>query len=204
MNKPLEVVNDGEVRLWRDRCRSVSTRSWASRSARAPLRVTPDGNITSWLDELAFVPIDYNPSAPVDEWSGDYGVGRNSSQQVSGALRSPASRHHPISAWKQLKLVQTLMAQGDYRARKIYQTLGTHFDMASHTADFYDFQHVLVLGRVTPAQAAMISSMARGRSWRSNSRSRVTRRIPRSRRKESGTGRQSLPPASLVNSLRTI
>ena len=37
--------------------------------------VTRDGNITSWLNELAFVPIDYHPDAPADEWSGDYGVG---------------------------------------------------------------------------------------------------------------------------------
>ena len=35
--------------------------------------VTADGSITPWLNELAFVPIDYRENAPVDEWSGDRG-----------------------------------------------------------------------------------------------------------------------------------
>ena len=63
--------------------------------------VTPDGNITSWLDELAFVPIDYNPDAPVDEWSGDYGVGSQYfSQQAVGRLM-PGRRHRarPARTW---------------------------------------------------------------------------------------------------------
>ena len=115
--------------------------------------VTPDGNITSWLDELAFVPIDYNPTAPVDEWSGDYGVGSQFfSQQCVGRLLPVAGIEAPsdLGLPEKLKLVQTLMAQGDYRARKIYQTLGTYLGYGvAHFADFYDFHHVLVLGRVT-------------------------------------------------------
>ena len=31
--------------------------------------------LTTWLNELAFVPIDVQPDAPVDEWSGDGGCG---------------------------------------------------------------------------------------------------------------------------------
>jgi len=34
-----------------------------------------DGNITGWLNELAFCPVDYSEVAPADEWSGDRGVG---------------------------------------------------------------------------------------------------------------------------------
>ena len=33
------------------------------------------GRILGWLNELAFAPVDYNPKAPADEWSGDQGVG---------------------------------------------------------------------------------------------------------------------------------
>jgi hypothetical protein len=33
------------------------------------------GNITGWLNELAFTPMDYNPDAPDDELLGDRGVG---------------------------------------------------------------------------------------------------------------------------------
>ena len=44
--------------------------------------VTPQGNITTWLNELAFVPVDYRLNAPVDEWSGDGGVGAGQLQQA--------------------------------------------------------------------------------------------------------------------------
>ena len=39
-------------------------------SSEAAGYVNMEGNITSWLNELAFAPVDYNPEAPVDEWSG--------------------------------------------------------------------------------------------------------------------------------------
>ena len=68
---------------WRER------RSSASRSAPAPPPATSRRTATSrrGSNELAFVPIDYNPGAPVDEWSGDYGVGSQYfSQQCVGRL----------------------------------------------------------------------------------------------------------------------
>jgi predicted NBD/HSP70 family sugar kinase len=115
--------------------------------------VTPDGNITSWLDELAFVPIDDNPAAPVDEWSGDYGVGSQYfSQQCVGRLMPAAGIEAPVDMPlpQKLELVQQLMATGDDRATKIYQTIGTYLGYGvAHFADFYELCHVLVLGRVT-------------------------------------------------------
>jgi predicted NBD/HSP70 family sugar kinase len=54
---------------------------------------------------------------------------------------------------EKLKQVQALMAKGDERARKIYQTIGTYLGYAiAHYADFYDFEHVLILGRVTSGE----------------------------------------------------
>jgi predicted NBD/HSP70 family sugar kinase len=115
--------------------------------------VTPDGNITSWLNELAFVPVDYNPSAAVDEWSGDYGVGSQFfSQQCVGRLAPAAGIEVPpgMPLPEQLKLVQSLMAGGDSRAADIYRTIGTYLGYGvAHFASFYDLRHVLVLGRVT-------------------------------------------------------
>ncbi len=152
---PLEVVNDGEVTALAGSM-SLGVNAIlgiALGTSTAAGYVTPDGNITSWLDELAFVPIDYNPAAPVDEWSGDYGVGSQFfSQQCVGRLLPVAGIEAPadLGLPEKLKLVQTLMAEGDYRARKIYQTLGTYLGYGvAHFADFYDCQHVLVLGRVT-------------------------------------------------------
>ncbi len=42
------------------------------------------------------------------------------------------------------------MLEGDGRARKIYETIGTYLGYGvAHFASFYQIRHVLVLGRVT-------------------------------------------------------
>jgi predicted NBD/HSP70 family sugar kinase len=42
------------------------------------------------------------------------------------------------------------MDQGDYRARKIYETIGTYLGYAvANFNDFYDLENILILGRVT-------------------------------------------------------
>jgi predicted NBD/HSP70 family sugar kinase len=154
-NVPLEVVNDGEVTALAGSMSlgQSAILGIALGTSTAAGYVTPDGNITSWLDELAFVPIDYNPAAPVDEWSGDYGVGAQYfSQQCVGRLMPAAGIDAPtdMPLPKKLELVQSLMANGDYRAKKIYRTIGTYLGYGiAHFADFYDLRHVLVLGRVT-------------------------------------------------------
>ena len=49
--------------------------------------------------------------------------------------------------------VQELMAKGDDRAKKIYETIGVYLGYAiPHYAEFYDYRHMLVLGRVTSGQ----------------------------------------------------
>ena len=114
--------------------------------------VTPQGNITSWLNELAFVPVDYREDAPADEWSGDPGVGAQYfSQQAVGRLLAPAGIDLPGDMPLPVKLeqVQKLMAAGDVRARRIYETIGVYFGYNIATyADFYEMRNLLVLGRV--------------------------------------------------------
>ncbi len=151
---PFEVVNDGEVTALAGSMAldANAVLGLAMGTSQAGGYVTREGNITSWLNELAFVPIDYNPSAPVDEWSGDAGVGAQYlSQQCVGRLLAPAGiqLEPTVSLPEKLKHVQELMATGDDRARKIYQTIGVYLGYGiAHYADFYDFDHVLVLGRV--------------------------------------------------------
>ncbi|MBI4324175.1 MAG: ROK family protein, partial [Chloroflexi bacterium] len=76
-NLPFEVANDGEVTALAGSmslgCNGVLGMALGTSTAGG--YVNRDGHITSWLNELAFVPVDYNPQAPVDEWSGDYGCG---------------------------------------------------------------------------------------------------------------------------------
>ena len=72
---PFEVVNDGEVTALAGSMSlgANAILGIALGTSTAAGYVTADGNITSWLDELAFVPIDYQP------WRGD--------RRVVGRLR---------------------------------------------------------------------------------------------------------------------
>jgi predicted NBD/HSP70 family sugar kinase len=152
---PFELVNDGEVTALAGSMSlgENAILGIALGTSTAAGYVTPEGNITSWLNELAFVPIDYNPAAAVDEWSGDYGVGSQYfSQQCVGRLMPVAGVDVPadMPLPERLKQVQALRANGDDRARKIYETIGTYMGYGvAHFASFYDLRHVLVLGRVT-------------------------------------------------------
>jgi predicted NBD/HSP70 family sugar kinase len=152
---PFEVVNDGEVTALAGSMSlgQNAILGIALGTSTAAGYVTPEGNITSWLDELAFVPIDYNPAAAIDEWSGDYGVGSQYfSQQCVGRLMPVAGIDAPsgMGLPDKLKLVQSLRAADDARATRIYQTIGTYLGYGvALFADFYDLRHVLVLGRVT-------------------------------------------------------
>ena len=155
---PIEVVNDGEVTALAGSMAlgQNAVLGIAMGTSLAAGYVTRDGGITSWLNELAFAPVDYRVDAPRDEWSGDAGVGAQYfSQQAVGRLLVPAGieADAKLPLPEKLKLVQALMAQGDERARKIYQTIGVFLGYAvAHYADFYDFDHVLILGRVTSGQ----------------------------------------------------
>ena len=151
---PFEVVNDGEVTALAGSMAlgDNAVLGIAMGSSLAAGFVTPQGAITTWLNELAFVPVDYREDAPADEWSGDRGVGvQYFSQQAVGRLLEPAGIHLPPEAPLPAKLerVQKLAAAGDGRAHKIYQTIGVWFGYTiAHYADFYDFRNLLVLGRV--------------------------------------------------------
>ena len=151
---PFDVVNDGEVTALAGSLalNDNSVLGIAMGSSLAAGFVTPQGTITSWLNELAFVPVDYRENAPVDEWSGDAGVGAQYfSQQAVGRLLEPAGIHLPREMPLPVKLehVQKLVADGDVRARRIYETIGVFFGYNIATyADFYDVRNLLVLGRV--------------------------------------------------------
>jgi predicted NBD/HSP70 family sugar kinase len=152
---PFEVVNDGEVTALAG---SISLEKngvlgIALGTSTAGGWVDANGNITSWINELAFVPVDYHPDAARDEWSGDYGVAAQYfSQQAVGRLLPAAGIEVPkdMPLPEKLKLVQSLMAKGDERARKIYETIGVYLGyFIAHCAEFYPLQNMLILGRVT-------------------------------------------------------
>ena len=104
------------------------------------------------MNELAFAPIDYNPRAAEDEWSGDIGCGVQYFSQQAVVRLAPAAgidlvKGHPA---EQLKFVQELHRQGDPRPTRIFETIGVYLGYAlAHYAEMYDFRHLLTLGRVT-------------------------------------------------------
>ena len=152
---PFEVINDGEVTALAGSI-SIDENSLmglAMGTSQAVGYITPDGNVTDWLNELAFAPVDYNNNAPADEWSGDIGCGAQYfSQQAVAKLAPAAGIEFPsdMPFPEQLIEVQKLMKNGDKRAAEIYDTIGTYFGYAiAHYADFYDIRNLMVLGRVT-------------------------------------------------------
>src|SRR5579862_9244813 len=132
---PFEVVNDGEVTALAGSMalEQNAVLGIAMGSSLAAGFVTPQGGITTWLNELAFVPVDYRQDAPRDEWSGDIGVGvQYFSQQAVGRLRARAGIdvHADMPLPAQLEEVQRLAAAGDPRGFQIYETIGVYFGYA--------------------------------------------------------------------------
>ena len=152
---PLEVANDGDVTALAGAMSlgENGVLGIAMGSSEAAGYLDMSGKMTGWLSELAFAPVDMNPAAPPDEWSGDRGVGAlYFSQQAVNKLLPAAGIELPAGMGlpERLKEVQGLMAAGDERAVRIYETIGVYLGYSvAHYADFYDFQHLLILGRVT-------------------------------------------------------
>lgn len=157
---PLEVANDGDVTALAAAMslRVKAVLGIAMGSSLAAGYLDREGRITGWLNELAFAPVDYQSRAAADEWSGDLGVGSQyfSQQAVARLLKPAGIQFDPRSALpEKLKFVQSLMQGGDTRAERIYQTLGVYLGYAlAQYADHYDYDHVLVLGRVTTGRGA--------------------------------------------------
>ena len=161
-NIPIEVANDGDVTALAG-AMSLNDNGIlgiAMGTSEAAGYVDMDGNITGWLNELAFAPVDYNEDAMVDEWSGDYGCGVKYFSQDGVIKLAPAAGirlDESASPAEKLKVVQGLMAEGDERAKKIYETIGTYFGYTiAYYSEFYDMKQVLIMGRVTSGEGGVI------------------------------------------------
>ena len=161
-NIPVEVANDGDVTALAGAMdlNDNNVLGVAMGTSEAAGYVDSQGNITGWLNELAFVPVDYCKDAMVDEWSGDYGCGVKYFSQDSVIKLAPAAGielDESLSPAEKLKVVQKLMTEGDERAAKIYDTIGVYFGYAiAYYAMFYDIKHVIIMGRVTSGEGGTI------------------------------------------------
>ena len=161
-NIPIEVANDGDVTALAGAMdlNDNAVLGVAMGTSEAGGYVDPQGNITGWLNELAFVPVDACKNAMVDEWSGDYGCGVKYFSQDGVIKLAPFAGielDENLSPAEKLKVVQKLMANGDERAKNIYDTIGAYFGYAiAFYSEFYDMRHVLIMGRVTSGEGGCI------------------------------------------------
>jgi len=151
---PIEVANDGDVTALAG-AMSLKTNGvlgLAMGSSQAVGFLDQKGRITGWLNELAFAPVDFHIAGPVDEWSGDIGCGvQYFSQQGVVRLAKLAGIDLPDAhPAVQLKHVQELHEAGDERVPAIFDDIGICLGYALGLySEFYDFNQLLVLGRVT-------------------------------------------------------
>ena len=159
---PLEVANDGDVTALAGamNLNDNAVLGIAMGTSEAGGYVDPSGNITGWLNELAFAPVDFSKDAMIDEWSGDIGCGVKYFSQDSVIKLAPAAGielDEALSPAEKLKVVQGLMEQKDPRAVAIYDTIGVYFGYAiAYYSLFYDIKHVLIMGRVTSGEGGVI------------------------------------------------
>ena len=151
---PYAVYNDGDVSALAGTMSLNDTNvlGIAMGTSEAVGYVNEEGCITGWLNELAFVPVDANPEAMEDEWSGDIGCGVKYFCQdgvIKLAPRAGIELDASLSPAEKLKVVQKLMEEGDRRAAQVYESIGVYL---GHTLAYYyekyGFRYVLLLGRV--------------------------------------------------------
>ena len=151
---PYAVYNDGDVSALAGTMslNDNNVLGIAMGTSEAVGYVDGEGRITGWLNELAFVPVDAAPGAMRDEWSGDIGCGVKYFSQdgvIKLAPRAGIELDEGLSPAEKLKVVQGLMAEGDERAAKVYESIGCYLGHTlAYYHDLYGFKHVLLLGRV--------------------------------------------------------
>ena len=122
--------------------------------------VDAGGNITGWLNELAFAPVDASAAASADDWSGDIGCGvKYFSQEAVIKLAGNAgiSLDETMTPGEKLKAVQTMLARKDPRVPGIFESVGCYLGHAlPYYWSFYGFRHVLLLGRVMSGEGGNI------------------------------------------------
>lgn len=159
---PYAVANDGDITALAGSM-SLNLNSimgMAMGTSEAVGYIDEKGDINGWISELAFCPVDLNESAPVDEWSGDKGVGcKYFSQDAVIRLYENAGKTFDESLTKaeKLSLVQDLLEKEDKTAYEVYENIGVFL---GYTLPFYHFfykmENLLLMGRVVSGKAGAI------------------------------------------------
>ena len=161
-NVPIEVANDGDVTALAGAIdlNDNNVLGIAMGTSEAVGYINKNGELNGWLSELAFVPVDFDKDAMVDEWSGDYGCGVKyfSQDSVIKLAEMGGFKFDPtLSPAEKLKVIQKLHKDNDPLAQEIYESIGEYLGYTlPYYAEFYDIKHVLLLGRVTSGEGGNI------------------------------------------------
>lgn len=159
---PLEVANDGDVTALAGSMELKDNKvlGIAMGTSEAVGYINSGGGLNGWLSELAFVPVDYNENAMVDEWSGDYGCGVKYFSQDSVIKLAKNAKYQfeeGLSPAEKLKVIQKELENGEKFAEQIFSDIGIYLGYTlPYYAMFYDIKHVMILGRVTSGKGGDI------------------------------------------------
>ena len=151
---PFVVANDGDVSALAGTMslNDNNVLGIAMGTSEAVGYIDENGCVTGWLNELAFVPVDANPEAMLDEWSGDIGCGVKYFSQdgvIKLAPRAGIKLDDNAPLAERLKVVQGEMENGNPAAADVYTSIGCYL---GHTLPYYfenyGFKYILLLGRV--------------------------------------------------------
>ena len=159
---PFEVANDGDVAALAGAIglKRNNVLGLAMGTSFIGGFVDKDGNLSNWISELAFAPVDASPDAVADDWTGDIGVGVQYFCQEAVIKLAPAagiSLDGYETPAKKLKAVQDLLAEGHDGAAAIFRSIGCYL---GHTAAYYYESYgadsMLLYGRVVSGEGGDI------------------------------------------------
>lgn len=159
-NVPIVVANDGDVTALAGAMEFGVNNilGIAMGTSEAAGYINSKGRINGWLNELAFVPVDLNDTAMVDEWSGDKGCGVKYFSQdgvIKLAEMNGFKFEDGLSPAEKLKVIQGLLEKDDECAIKIFENIGYYLGYAiAWYSNFYAIDNLMILGRVTSGKAS--------------------------------------------------
>jgi predicted NBD/HSP70 family sugar kinase len=161
---PINVVNDGDVSALAGAITLEDSEilGIAMGTSEAVGYVNKEGNITGWLNELAFCPVDVGADKAIDQWPNqlDWGLGSQYFSQdavIRLAPKAGIELDPELTLAKKLKAVQELIESGDERPVAIFKTIGVYFAHAlAYYSKFYEIKHILLLGRVSSGKGGDI------------------------------------------------
>jgi len=159
---PVEVANDGDVAALAGAI-SMGKKNILGLALGTSFIggfVDSHGNLSNWISELAFAPVDASPDAAADEWSHDIGVGVQYFCQeavIKLSKNAGISLDSYETPAKKLKAVQDLLDDGHKGAAAIFRSIGCYL---GHTTpqyyDIYKADTFLLLGRVVSGRGGDI------------------------------------------------